>query len=278
MTDALLSLGSNQGDRAVALQAAVDALAATAGCQVTAVSRWLGTVPIGGPTGQPEFLNGGVRVETSLAAEELLARMHEIEASLGRERIVRWGPRPLDLDLLLFGDAQIDRPDLKVPHPRLECRQFVLKPAVDIAGDMIHPRLGWTLTRLLNHLHDSPPWLAVAAADEGIGRAFMERLAQASSAGLHVAPPETVLAVIAGSGLASPPSGRFWLSLLPRAYVGLKRDAASDGSLTIPRLTFVLDGPPLSYAPSLTLTSADLEAAVHDAVAAIEASLPENVG
>lgn len=278
MTDALLSLGSNQGDRAAALQAAVDALAATAGCQVTAVSRWLGTVPIGGPTGQPEFLNGAVRVETSLAAEELLARMHEIEASLGRERTVRWGPRPLDLDLLLFGDVQIDRPDLNVPHPRLECRQFVLKPAVEIAGDMIHPRLGWNLTRLLNHLYDSPPWLAVAAADEDIASSFMQRLAVASSAGLHIALPENVLAAIAGSGSASPPSARFWLSQLPEAYMGLERNAARDGSLIIPRLTFVLDAPPVRWAPSLSLASADLDAAVRDVVAAIEASLPENVG
>lgn len=278
MTDVLLSLGSNQGDRAAALQAAVDALSATPGCRVTAVSGWLGTVPIGGPTGQPEFLNGAVRLETSLAAETLLARLHEIEASLGRERSVRWGPRPLDLDLLLFGDAQIDRPELQVPHPRLECRQFVLKPAVEIAGAMVHPRLGWTLQRIFDHLHHAPPWLAVAATDETTATTFIERLALASSAGLLVAPPDQVLAALEDGGSPSPPPSWFWLSILPERYADLDDQVASADVLGLPRLTFTLNRPPVRWAPSLSFTTADLEAAVNDAVAAIEASLPENVG
>ena len=284
MTDALVSLGSNQGDRAAALQAAVDALAATTACSVTAVSGWLATVPIGGPADQSEFLNGAVRLETDLSAEALLRRLQEIETSLGRERTVRWGPRPLDLDLLLFGDAQIDRPEVTVPHPRLECRQFVLKPAVEIAGDMIHPRLGWNLTRLFDHLHDSPPWLAVAAEDEASSRAFMERLVEVSPVTLHVAAADEVLAAIQDDGSTTPnPRGplwpaRFWLSPLPEEYTGMGEAAAAAGPLILPRLTFTLGRPPLSWAPCLSLATADLGQAVQEAVAAIEASLPESVG
>ena len=284
MTEALVSLGSNQGDRAAALQAAVESLAATTACSITAVSGWLATVPIGGPAGQTEFLNGAVRLETDLSAEALLRRLQEIEVSLGRERTIRWGPRSLDLDLLLFGDARLDLPELKVPHPRLECRQFVLKPAVEIAGDMVHPRLGWNLARLLDHLHDSPPWLAVAAADAAGGRAFMERLAEASPTALHLASADEALAAIQDDGSVTPrPRGplwpaRFWLSPLPEEYPGMGEAAAAAGPLILPRLTFMLDRPPLSWTPCVSLATADLGGAVQEAVAAIEASLPENVG
>jgi 2-amino-4-hydroxy-6-hydroxymethyldihydropteridine diphosphokinase len=138
---AYLGLGSNLGDRAAMLQLAVDDLAAADGIRVVAVSGVYETAPVGGPE-QDDFLNAVVAIETGLSARALLAVAQGIEAHAGRVRTVRWGPRSLDVDVLLVGDEQVDEPDLQVPHPRLYERGFVLAPLRDVAPDLVHARPG----------------------------------------------------------------------------------------------------------------------------------------
>jgi 2-amino-4-hydroxy-6-hydroxymethyldihydropteridine diphosphokinase len=131
---AYLGIGSNLGDRASHLQGAVDALVAADGLDVVAVSPVYETVPVGGPP-QPDYLNAVVAVDTTLTARALLELAHHIEAAADRVRTVRWGPRTLDVDLLLVGDEQIDEPDLVVPHPRMTERAFVVVPLADLAPE-----------------------------------------------------------------------------------------------------------------------------------------------
>ena len=124
-------LGSNVGDRAAALQAAVDGLAAADGVTVVAVSPVYETDPVGGPE-QPEYLNAVVAVDTDRTARELLELSKRLEEEAGRVPGERWGPRPLDVDVLLVGDDEVDEPDLVVPHPRLYERAFVMVPLADL--------------------------------------------------------------------------------------------------------------------------------------------------
>ena len=126
-----LGLGSNLGDRAGALQAAVDGLAAADGVTVVAVSPVYETDPVGGPE-QPEYLNAVVAVDTDRTARELLDVAKRLEHEAGRVPGERWAPRPLDVDVLLVADDEVDEPDLVVPHPRLYERAFVMVPLADL--------------------------------------------------------------------------------------------------------------------------------------------------
>ena len=121
-----VGLGSNVGDRLEHLRRAVAELRETQGIEVVAASSVYETDPVGPP--QPGFLNAVVELETDLGPHDLLRRLKEIEASVGRLARERWGPREVDLDLLLYGDDLIDTDDLKVPHPQLRDRAFVVVP------------------------------------------------------------------------------------------------------------------------------------------------------
>ena len=133
MTRAYVALGSNLGDREGTLRSALEALAAEPGIDVVAVSRFYDTEPVG-YVDQPRFLNGAAALETELPARELLERLLAVELRFGRSRedVPPQGPRTIDLDLLLYGDAEIDEPGLRVPHPRLHERRFVLEPLADL--------------------------------------------------------------------------------------------------------------------------------------------------
>jgi len=131
---AYLGIGSNLGDRAAHLQGALEALGRVDGLRVVAASPVYETSPVGGPP-QPDFLNAVVAVDTELSARALLEVAHLIEAAAERVRTVRWGPRTLDVDVLLVGDEQIDEPDLVVPHPRMAERAFVMVPLADLAPE-----------------------------------------------------------------------------------------------------------------------------------------------
>ena len=133
MLDAVVGLGANLGDPLGAFARALSALDA-GGDPVVARSAVYRTAPVGGPP-QPDYLNAAVRVRTGRTPADLLARLHAIEAAEGRERAERWGPRPLDLDLLWMDGVAVDRAGLVVPHPRLAGRWFALAPLVEVAPD-----------------------------------------------------------------------------------------------------------------------------------------------
>ncbi|MCA9273909.1 MAG: 2-amino-4-hydroxy-6-hydroxymethyldihydropteridine diphosphokinase [Phycisphaerales bacterium] len=150
MTEAYIALGSNLGDRRQTLDNAVRAIDALRSILVIARSSLIETDPVG-PIEQGKYLNGVIRIETDLTARELLSELLRIEASLGRDRssAERWGPRTVDLDLLIFGDAQIDEPGLRVPHPRIAERRFVLEPLYEISPNLIVPGIDRSVRELL---------------------------------------------------------------------------------------------------------------------------------
>ena len=150
---AAIALGSNLGDRQGALASAVRSLALTPGVEVLRVSSMLETAPVG-PGDQGDYLNAALTASVTLSAHELLLRLHTIERAHGRDRAAtqRWGPRTLDLDLLLYGDHIIDMPGLRMPHPRLGERAFVLQPLSQIAPDLVVPTRGLTIAQLLRRL------------------------------------------------------------------------------------------------------------------------------
>ena len=142
MTRAYVGLGANLGPREVTLLRAVDVLAAEQGVKILAVSQLRETDPVGNVE-QPTFVNGAVAVETSLSPRELLDALLRVEQELGRVRDgERWGPRTIDLDLLLYGYEIVDEPGLRVPHPRLHERRFALEPLVDLEPELEIPGVG----------------------------------------------------------------------------------------------------------------------------------------
>jgi 2-amino-4-hydroxy-6-hydroxymethyldihydropteridine diphosphokinase len=133
VTRAYVGLGANLGDREETLRRAVELLAAEPGIEVVAVSSLRETEPVG-YVDQPPFLNGACAIETELSPRDLLERLLAIERALGRERGEgpRWGPRTIDLDLLLYGQETVEEPGLTVPHPRLSKRSFALEPLIEL--------------------------------------------------------------------------------------------------------------------------------------------------
>ncbi len=148
-----IALGSNLGDSLSILNSAIDRIQTSSQIELITVSSWYHTTPIGPP--QPDYLNGCAIFSTSLSALEFLNTLHAIEAEFGRVREEVWGARTLDLDLLLYGDAIIDTPDLQVPHPRMTERGFVLVPLAEIAPEMIEPKSGESILVLRNKLEYS---------------------------------------------------------------------------------------------------------------------------
>lgn len=137
---AVLALGSNLGDRQDILQGGVDAIAGIEGVRLTGVSPVYETVPVGGPP-QPDYLNAVVLAEVTISSLDLLDRLHAVEAAFDRVRLVRWGPRTLDIDVITVAGEHCDDPDLTLPHPRAHERAFVLAPWHDVDPDAVLP--GW---------------------------------------------------------------------------------------------------------------------------------------
>jgi 2-amino-4-hydroxy-6-hydroxymethyldihydropteridine diphosphokinase len=147
MTIAYVGLGANLGSREVMLRRAVELLGEADGVDVLAVSQLRETEPVG-VLDQPPFLNGAVAVETTRTPCELLDLLLEIERSLGRVREERWGPRTVDLDLLVYGDEVVDEPGLRVPHARLHERRFALEPLAELDPQFEVPGRGAVSTLL----------------------------------------------------------------------------------------------------------------------------------
>ncbi|WP_172373631.1 2-amino-4-hydroxy-6-hydroxymethyldihydropteridine diphosphokinase [Sporosarcina jiandibaonis] len=141
MNSAFISIGSNIGERLLHLKGAVHALHSHGGVSVLSVSSVYETAPVG-YTDQADFLNIVIEVRTSLDAYDLLIVCQEIEQELGRVRTVRWGPRIVDLDILLYNNDNIKAENLIIPHPRMHERAFVLIPLLEIAPEAVHPVTG----------------------------------------------------------------------------------------------------------------------------------------
>lgn len=158
-----LGLGSNLGDRAANLAAALTALAEAG--RVEAVSLLYETAPLY-VTDQPPFLNAACRLRTSLAPPALLAALQAIERALGRRPTRRYGPRVVDLDILLYGERQFVSETLTIPHPRLPERAFALAPLAELAPEAIHPVLGQTIAELLRQAPGREGVRRVVASEE----------------------------------------------------------------------------------------------------------------
>ncbi len=200
MATAYLGLGSNLGDRLETLRAALRRIRAEPGSRLLSNSAFYETDPVGGPSGQPAYLNAAAVIETDKSPDDLLQFLHAIEHSFGRVRTVKDGPRTLDLDLLLYDDLILDTPELTVPHPRMHERAFVLAPLNDIASNVSHPKLGKTVLELLQTLIVYPTgsfptkWVEspvvprfpglralVTGSTSGIGFAIAEAFAEAGA-------------------------------------------------------------------------------------------------
>ena len=148
---AYIALGSNLGDKKAYLDQAIKALKQHKECRVQKVSSYLVTEPYGGVE-QDDFLNACLSLDTLLSPEELLDLLHEIEQAAHRERLIHWGPRTLDLDLLLYDNEVLETEDLIIPHVEMHKRDFVLKPLAEIAPNKRHPILGKTIGELAAQL------------------------------------------------------------------------------------------------------------------------------
>lgn len=148
---AYLSIGSNMGDRKDYLEQAVKRLETDEKIKEAKTSEWVETEPYG-YTEQSAFLNGAVVFQTLYTPAELLEKLHEIEKDAGRERLVHWGPRTLDLDIVFYDDLILEEPDLTVPHPDMHNRKFVLEPMMQLCPGKMHPVIGKTVAQMLKEL------------------------------------------------------------------------------------------------------------------------------
>jgi len=156
MSKVLVGVGSNLGDREFLIRKAVEAMRDLPRTLVVRVSSLYDTDPVG-EVEQPPFLNAVVWLETTLEPRELLWQLLLIEKRMGRVRSQRWGPRPIDLDLLFYDDRLIDEPDLTVPHPEAHRRGFVLLPLLELDPEFVHPGSGESIKKLIKRLPPDPP-------------------------------------------------------------------------------------------------------------------------
>ncbi len=170
METALLGLGSNVGDREQNLRAALADIEALPDVRVRRVSELRISKPVGGPPGQNSFVNAAARIETSYAPLRLLDELKDIESRHGRKATERWGPRPIDIDVLLYGNEVAETEMLTLPHPRMSFRRFVLAPAAEVSPRMLHPIIGWPVERLLLHLDAASDQVAIVSQSESIRR------------------------------------------------------------------------------------------------------------
>jgi len=182
---AYIGLGSNLGNCQDNLRGALSVLSSHLEILVLATSSFCETSPLG-PQDQPNFLNAVTQIQTSLSYKELFEVLQSVEQKMGRKRGRQWGPRTIDLDLLLYDECVIDEPDLKVPHPQMHLRSFVLKGMCQLAGDCVHPQMGLTMAELYQYLNgrdfflDSrKPQLISIAGNIGVGKTTLaSRLAE----------------------------------------------------------------------------------------------------
>ena len=161
----LLGLGSNLGDRREFIERAARLIDEIEGVELKSISSLIETEPVGGPP-QGRYLNGAAELETALEPRDLLARLQEVEAELGRVRKVLNGPRNIDLDILLFGDLVVEAGDLVLPHPRMCERAFVLEPLNEIVPGRVHPIKRKSIEELLGELRSAAARVPTAGEAE----------------------------------------------------------------------------------------------------------------
>jgi 2-amino-4-hydroxy-6-hydroxymethyldihydropteridine diphosphokinase len=240
MVTALLGLGSNEGERQQNLRAALADIEALPDVRISRVSEFYGSKPVGGPSGQGEFLNAAARIETSHTPLRLLDELKDIERRLGRKHTDRWGPRPIDIDILLYGDEVSETAMLTLPHPRMSFRRFVLAPAAEIAPRMLHPVIGWPVERLLLHLNAASDQVAIVSPSEPLRRNIGALLAERFAARAVDRPSFATAEKLWPAALAT------WLAL-DRAAAGevpasQKKGALPYAAAAFPKLTLLLDG------------------------------------
>ena len=149
-----IGFGSNIGDRQSFIKQALHFLSDTNGIKINKISSLYETEPVGNVE-QGKFLNGVVSIETHHSPQTLLNILKTIEFNVGRQHRMHWGPREIDMDLLIYGDLCLHTPELIIPHPEMHLRRFVLVPLAEIASNLIHPVLKKSIQFLLNHLEDA---------------------------------------------------------------------------------------------------------------------------
>ena len=150
---AYIGFGSNIGDRLKHIQNAIHVLSKTEGISLQKISSVYKTDPVGYET-QGEFLNGVAAIQTNLSPLSLLHTLKDIETAIGRQHRIRWGPREIDLDILIYGDLCLQTEQLVVPHPEMHLRRFVLVPLAEITPNLVHPVFQETIQKLLERLVD----------------------------------------------------------------------------------------------------------------------------
>jgi 2-amino-4-hydroxy-6-hydroxymethyldihydropteridine diphosphokinase len=227
MSRCLIALGSNLGDRETTLESAVVEIESKDGLSIVRRSRWYKMPPVGMRQTNAEFLNGAVLCQTTLEPQRVLDKLLAIEGRHGRKRQRHWGDRTLDLDLLLYDDRVIETPTLVVPHPRMSFRRFVLEPAVEIAGELTHSTIGWSLARLLQQLNDGADCVAIISPDAELRERLVCRLAEHFSVQLRPISESEAAASAWPAGVTR--------------WVFMKDTQAGEARLSGPKLTVLLD-------------------------------------
>jgi 2-amino-4-hydroxy-6-hydroxymethyldihydropteridine diphosphokinase len=243
MAKCLIALGSNLGDRAAMLAAALADLDALPGTRLVSHSGHYAFHSLGGPPGQPHFLNAAALVETNLAPLALFEQLVQIETSHGRRRTERWAARTLDIDLLLYEDQVVETPSLVVPHPRMSFRHFVLRPALEVARDMIHPIIGASIGQLAWQIEFARDWAPIVSPSCADRRELSELVATRFGAKIIEAP------ISYPPRFANPwPSAvTTWLAVprAPESSLSFAPDALRPHPLpNLPKLTILVDAPP----------------------------------
>ena len=234
MARCLISFGANLGVPAVTIGQAVQQIRQLLGARLQSLelSRLVRTPAVGGPSGQPPFVNAVAALHVSdCNAWDLWHIVREVEHALGRVRQERWEARRIDLDVLLFDDQRIWTPQFKLPHPRMVMRRFILQPALDVASDWIEPVSGWTIRQLAEALTDAPASLVLISYHRQRDQAMIDGAAQVASCEwtsvhLHSAAEE--------KPHVAAPSGR-WLSRLAVEELAVE-ERVVDERLALPAL------------------------------------------